>query len=99
MEMLMKLKELSSLLKMAVTAGADKALLASCQLKDRLTKAEAYRIYGRYNVDRWLSEGLITLTSVRPSISKKTIDREKLEAVAESSNRGTYLPVAERKVL
>ena len=96
MEMLMKLKELSSLLKMAVTSGADKALLATCHLKDRLTKAEAYRHYGRNNVDRWLSEGLISFTSVNPSISKKTIDRKKLESIAESSNRVTYLPVAER---
>jgi len=94
--MLMKLKELSSLLKMAVTAGADKAVAAIGPLKDRLTKAEAYRLYGRYNVDRWLSEGLIKTTSVNASISKKTIDRKKLEFIAESSNRVTYLPVAER---
>lgn len=94
--MQMELKELSSLLKIAVTTGANKALAANCQLKDQLTKAEAYRIYGRYNVDRWLSEGLITLTSVNPSISKKTINRKKLESIAESSNRVTYLPVADR---
>ena len=94
--MLMKLKELSSLFKMAVTAGADKAIAATRPPKDRLTKAEAYRLYGRYNVDRWLSEGLIQLTSVNSSISKKTIDRKKLESIAESSNRVTYLPVAER---
>lgn len=94
--MLMKLKELSSLLKTAVTAGADKALAATRPLKDRLTKADAYRLYGRYNVDRWLSEGLITLSSVYPSISKKTLDRKKLESIAESSNRVTYLPVADR---
>ena len=94
--MLMKLNELSSLLKMAVTAGTDKALVNTCQFSDRITKSEAYRLYGRYNVDRWLSEGLIHLTSVNTSISKKTIDRKKLESIAESSNRVTYLPVAER---
>lgn len=92
----MKLKELSSLLKMAVTAGVEKALAATCPLQARLTKAQAYRRYGRYNVDRWLSEGLIKLTSENSSISKKTVDREKLEGIAASSNRVTYLPVAER---
>jgi hypothetical protein len=94
--MLMKLRELSYLLKTAVTAGTDKALVETRPLKDRLTKAEAYRLYGRYNVDRWLSEGLVTHSSVGSSISKKTIDRLKLESIAESSNRVTYLPVAER---
>lgn len=93
--MLMKLKELSSLLKTAVIAGANKALV-TCPSKGRLTKAQAYRRFGRYNVDRWLSEGLIQLTLVGPSISKKTFDREKLEVIAASSNRVTYLPVAER---
>ena len=94
--MLMKLNELSSLLKMAVTAGTDKALAGNCQLSYRVTKSEAYRLYGRNNVDRWLIEGLIDLTSVSSSISKRTLDRQQLESVAESCNRVTYLPVAER---
>jgi hypothetical protein len=94
--MLMMLKELSSLLKTAVTAGANKALATCCPSQGRLTKAQAYRRFGRYNVDRWLSEGLIELSSLNPAISKKTFDRAKLEAIAASSNRVTYLPVAER---
>ena len=95
-EMLMKLTELSSLLKTVVTAGAVKALAANAPHKDRINKAEAYRTYGRAQVDRWLREGLIQLSSDHSAISKKTFDRKKLEAVAESSNRCTYLPVAER---
>ncbi len=94
--MLMKLESLSSLMKMAVTAGADKALAASCLLSGKITKSEAYRLYGRNNVDRWRAEGLISLNYLSTSISKKTFDRQQLESVAESSNRGTYLPVAER---
>jgi hypothetical protein len=96
LELMMKLKEFSFLLKTAVASGADKALAATCPLQSRVTKAEAYRRYGRYNVDRWQREGLIQLNSVNPSISKKTFDREKLESIAASSNRVTYLPVAER---
>ena len=92
----MKLKDLVHLLKNAAEQGACKALAESGQLQDQLTKAEAYRLYGRGNVDRWISEGLICPTTRNGEISRKCLDRKKLEAVAASSNRITYLPVAER---
>lgn len=92
----MKLKDLVHLLKNAAELGASKALTESGQLQDQLTKAEAYRLYGRGNVDRWISEGLICLTTRSGEISRKCLDRKKLEAIAASSNRITYLPVAER---
>ena len=85
----MKLTELINLLKNATAEGAGKALLSSGILHDQLSKTEAYKIYGRSNVDRWLSENLI-------KIFNKKINRLKLEAIAASSNRMTYLPVAER---
>ena len=87
----MKLTELIDLLKNATAEGAGKVLLSSGILCDQLSKTEAYKIYGRSNVDRWLSENLI-------KISNKKIDRLKLEAIAASSNRITYLPVADRLV-
>ena len=85
----MKINELTSILKIAAKAGAEKALAGSGALPDGITKAEAYRHFGRGNVDRWLQEGLI-------QVSNKNIDRTKLEAVAAASNRRTYLPVKER---
>ena len=85
----MELKELTILLQGAVAEGAEKALIATGTLSGRLSKSEAYRTYGRSNVDRWVLEGLI-------KVSNKCIDRIKLEAIAESSNRITYLPVADR---
>ena len=85
----MKLKELTTLLKKVSEDGANQAFSKTGQLQEELSKAEAYRHYGRCNVDRWLLEGLV-------KISNKSIDRTKLESIAESSNRITYLPVAER---
>ena len=85
----MKINELTSILKIAAKAGAEKALAGSGALPDGITKAEAYRLYGRGNVDRWFLEGLI-------QVSNKNIDRVKLERVAAASNRRTYLPVTER---
>lgn len=92
----MKLKDLVILLKNAAEQGTSNALAESGQLQDQMSKAEAYRLYGRGNVDRWISEGLISLSVRKGKISLKYLDREKLEAVAASSNRITYLPVAER---
>jgi hypothetical protein len=85
----MKTKDFARLLKTAVSEGAEKALTENKVLADHCTKAEAYRLYGRSNVDRWLQEGLI-------QIYKKLIFRIELEQVAASSNRITYLPVADR---
>ena len=85
----MKLKEFAHLLKTAVTEGAEKALTQTGGLPCKCTKAEAYRQFGRSDVDRWLQEKLI-------KISNKQLDRIKLEHIAASSNRITYLPVAER---
>ena len=85
----MKINELTILLKIAATTGAEKALAGSGGLPDGITKAKAYRLYGRVNVDRWLQEGLI-------QVSNKNIDRVRLERVAAASNRRTYLPVTER---
>ncbi|WP_183580227.1 hypothetical protein HDF18_13320 [Mucilaginibacter sp. X5P1] len=85
----MKLKDFAHLLKISVTEGAEKALFNNGDLMARCTKAEAYRHYGRSNVDRWVQEGLIQITN-------KNFDRIKLEQIAASSNRITYLPVADR---
>lgn len=86
----MRITELTPILKNAAKAGAEKALAQCGGLPDRITKAEAYRLYGRSNVDRWLREGLL-------QISDKHFDRVKLERVAAASNRITYLSAKERK--
>lgn len=85
----MRTNDLIATLRTATTAGADKALAAGGSLPSGITKAAAYRQYGRTNIDRWLQENLI-------QIQDKKINRAKLAQVAAASNRITYLPVAER---
>jgi hypothetical protein len=92
----MKLKEFSFLLKDAVIGGTDEALAASGQLPDTLTRAQAFRLYGRTDIERWISEGLIHPVKQRDNSSKKFIDRLKLESVARAAGRTTDLPVSER---
>ena len=87
-------KELATLLKNAVQEGADNALKKEHTIPDKLTKATAYRLYGRSNVDRWLREGLIS--NRKDDSSQTFLDRSELETVSGSSNRITYLPVADR---
>ena len=85
----MRIEELVTILRSATTAGAEKALAACGGLPAGITKAAAYRQYGRANIDRWLREDLIAFTN-------KHFDRKKLAQVAAASNRVTYLSVAER---
>jgi len=92
----MELKDLSLILKNATEAGAEKALDESSVLQDFISKSKAYQVYGRSNVDRWIQERLLVPESAKGRNLHKCIDRVKLEAIAHSSNRITYLPVAER---
>lgn len=85
----MELKQLVSLLKITAGEGAEKALSPVSQLPGGICKSQAYRTYGRTNVDRWLSEGLLEL-------SNRKLNRANLEAIAAASNRVSYLPVADR---
>lgn len=94
----MRHSELTSLLKSAVTAGVEKALDENGTLPTHLGKTEAYRLYGRSDVDRWISEKLLSIKMDVARNSKKLIERKQLESVAASSNRITYLPVVDRKL-
>jgi hypothetical protein len=93
----MKLKEFTHILLTSALTGADMAIAAYGGLPAAICKAEAYRLYGRCDVDRWISEGLIIPTALSGSTSKKILDRTTLERIAASSNRITYQPVADRK--
>jgi len=90
------IKELSVLFQSAVKAGADKCFRDGRILKNQLSLSEAYAIYGRADVDRWITEKLIVTHTGGIGISRKSILRSELEAVAFKSNRTSYLPVAER---
>jgi len=85
----MKRNELVLLFTRSVATGAAKALANCGNQPKAVSKSQAYRVYGRSDVDRWLAEGLIHAV-------KNRIDKAALERIASRSNRITYLPVAER---
>ncbi|SHM93142.1 hypothetical protein [Mucilaginibacter sp. OK098] len=94
----MEIEDLSLLMLNAVNSGVAKAVAESGVITPFISKADAYRIYGRSNVDRWLTEHLIAPLSAPGKGSKRFLDRIKLDCVAAASNRHTYLPVADRKL-
>jgi hypothetical protein len=91
----MTLRELAVIFHAAALYGSQQAIDGTGLLKDRLTAAAAYRLYGRGQVERWQQEGLIA-ASASASRPKRTFDRRELEAVAAASNRHSYLSAKER---
>ena len=92
----MKRNQLAATLFLHVTASTDKVLAACSVLQPLVTKAHAYRMYGRSNIDRWIAEGLLLPAEKNGSIIKDYFDTDALANIANGSNRVTYLPVAER---
>ena len=94
----MNIEEISLLMLNAVNTGVANAVAGNRVISPVISKADAYRIYGRSNVDRWLTEHLITPLTTPRKGSKRFLDRTKLDGIAATSNRHTYLPVADRKL-
>lgn len=89
--------QLATLLAQAAELGAKKALSETGVIKPYLKKSEAYRLYGRANVERWIQEGLVTPRKDGNDSAAWRLERIELNAIAMTSNRHTYLPVEERK--
>ncbi|TDS17763.1 hypothetical protein [Sphingobacterium paludis] len=86
--------KLSNLFKEAVLQGVENVISEEQLFANMLSKNEAYKVYGRSNVDRWLKEKLISISTIG---KRGMIDRHKLEQVAACSNRFSYLMTCERK--
>lgn len=95
MNVTMSLTHLRALLVESAEAGAMKALTEVGLLKPYLSKQEAYKLYGRSDVDRWIKEGLIK--PERDSFTSKwRLDRVVLKSISSASNRHTFLNTDQR---
>lgn len=82
-------------LKDIAKAGAIQALIETGQLKPFVTKAEAYRLYGRSNVEKWIRNGLIT---PRGGCGEKwRLERAEMEAIVASASLAAYINSKEFK--
>jgi len=88
---------LQQLLNAAVKVCTQQVLIKLGSLKQYLSENEAGKIYGHSIVNRWIKEGLIQPKKDGTKTSKKRLDRIELEILAQSSNRGTFMTVEERR--
>lgn len=93
MELTIEMKRfLKDLLSDAVQIGIKKGMMIGAVSEVKLTpyisKAQAYKIYGRKNVDFWIKKSLIKEIKDGDNTATIRLDRIKLEIVAATSNRG-----------
>nr|WP_199156651.1 hypothetical protein [Pedobacter sp. ASV2] len=83
-QILLSAHQLKVLLKNAAELGAKVALSKTGQLKPFLNKSEAFRLYGRKNVEHWLSLGLVTPRKDGTHSAAWRIERIEIEAIQKS---------------
>ena len=72
------------LLQAGAELGALIALIKTGQIKPYITKAEAFRRYGRKNVERWLDDGLLTPRKDGDHSASWRIDRLEAELIVKA---------------
>jgi len=70
--------------KEAAELGAITTLVKTGQIKPFLNKTEAFKLFGRNNVEYWLERGLITKRKDGDHSAAWRLDRIELEVVARS---------------
>ncbi|WP_143072833.1 hypothetical protein [Parapedobacter indicus] len=84
-----QLSEMRDVLKDVAKVGAVQVLTEIGQLKPFITKAEAYRLYGRTKVDMWIRNRLVT---PRGGFGEKwRLERSELEAISASASLAAYV--------
>jgi hypothetical protein len=76
--------QLRQVCQLAAELGAIAALIKTGKLKPYLSKAEAFRAYGRANVERWINEGHIVARKDGNHSANWRVDRLEVEAIVKS---------------
>ena len=72
------------LLQVGAELGAMISLIKTGQIKPYITKAQAGRLYGRKNIERWLDEGLLSPRKDGNHSAGWRIDRFELELIVKA---------------
>ena len=91
MDLIISDQHLSSLLEKAAEMGAKHALCNIGKLKPYLKKSEAFRLFGRKHVERWIAADLITPRKDGDHSAAWRIDRLELEALQNAVEILHYL--------
>ena len=76
--------QLKLIIQQAAELGAIQALIKAGKLKPYLKKSEAFRKYGRANIEHWAENGLITVRKDGDHSAPWRIDRLEVEAIVKS---------------
>jgi hypothetical protein len=72
------------LLQQGAELGVTLALIRAGKLKPYLKRSDAFRLYGRKNIERWMDVGLITLRKDGNHSSAWRISRLELELIVKA---------------
>lgn len=82
---------LAKVLRSMAKLTATEMLTQTGGLKPYLSKAEAYKMYGRGMVDKWITDGHLSVSQDEiGSSSKMRINRGEIEALAEAEDLLSY---------
>lgn len=84
MEIQINIYTLERLLAEAAEMGARVALSRIGKLKPYLKKSEAFKIYGRCNVEKWIDQGLVTARKDGDHSASWRIEWLEIESIAKS---------------
>jgi hypothetical protein len=84
MDIQISVRQLHFLFKQAAEMGANLALSRTGKIKPYLKKTEAFRLFGRKDVEHWIEEGLITPRKDGDHSACWRIDRLELEALVKA---------------
>lgn len=91
MNILLTDHQLGILLRDAAEMGAKLALSRTGKIKPYLNKSEAFRRYGRKNIERWIDQGLVTPRKDGNHSAAWRIDRIEVEAIRKSLDAMLYI--------
>ncbi|WP_184549826.1 hypothetical protein [Mucilaginibacter sp. FT3.2] len=77
--------DLQALIRISSELGAVITLIKTGKLKPYLKKNEAFRLYGRKNVERWIEDARVTPRKDGDHSACWRIDRIEIESIAKSS--------------
>ena len=76
--------QLERILALGSELGAVTALVKSGKLKPYLKKSEAFRLYGRSNIENWINTGLITPRKDGEASAAWRLDRIEIEGLIKA---------------
>lgn len=83
--------QLKIIIREAAEMGAVMALTKAGKIKPYLKKSEAFRKYGRVNIEKWADQGLITIRKDGDHSAAWRIDRLEVEAIVKSIELLRYI--------